>query len=600
MKKIFIPILFVLAFAAVSCEKLLDIPQKGTLSTLEFYASDADAEAAINNVYAAFVGNVASGAGIYVPEQSILNYSADDVLAAGGHANDHPDFRVFCEFRYDDMNPALKELYDRYVKVIYACNLVISNFTTENRYEEAPKWESDLTKQYVAESRVMRAYVHMMMALLWYQPGIIDRLLDPDELPTQAESQSQVLEWVIAECEKAISSGYLPVRKGTGDKNTTARMSLGFAQFVAGKAAVFNNDMATARKYLGALIKDGNYALVDPEDFWTNFHVAGDGNAEKIFEPNFIYDNTASFWDNVNRSRWMVADVLCWRTEALASVPNVCPAAGWNGGAIEEKFAKKFLEHDGDSPRRRATFLTEDEWLYDIDWKDSKLNDGTLDQKKTDPNRGISATTGIFGHGPYFEWKAMSFAEAPKILTGGKPYPKDNEPEIMGGASNTSNYKVARYAEALLLYAEACIGSGEEAAGLKALNDVQRRSGSGKISSSLTFDAVMEEKQYELWFEGCRFFDLVRWSKQGKVNLESLFNGDLHKHVPTVFDQFADGKPEHKLYTEYVDLNDEHNCTFVAGKHEYLPFPADRRAANKFKNVLGWTSLNDADEPAGE
>lgn len=601
MKKYIIPILTVLAFAAVSCADRLDIPQKGTLSTLEFYASDADAEAALNNVYASFADNVASGAGIYVPEQAILNYSADDVLAAGGHANDHPDFRVFCEFRYDDMNPALKELYDRYVRVIYACNLVISNFTTENRNEEAPKWESEITKKCVAEARVMRAYNHMMMAILWYQPGIIDRLLDPDELPTQAESQSQVLEWVISECDKAIKSGYLPKRGGTGDKNSTAIMTVGFAQFVAGKAAVFNNDMATARQYLGALIKSGDYALVDPEDFWTNFHVAGDGNAEKIFEPNFVHDNTASFWNNVNRSRWMVADVFCWRTEALASVPNVCPAAGWNGGAIEEKFAKKFLEHDGDSPRRKATFITEDEWLYEIDWKDSEVNGGTREQKKTDPNRGISATTGIFSHGPYFEWKNMSFAEAPKLLTGGKSYPRDNEPEIMGGASNTTNYKVARFAEALLLYAEACIGSGEEAAGLEALQRVQKRSGSGKISSSLTFDAVMEEKQYELWFEGCRFPDLVRWSKQGKVNLETLFNGDLHKHVPIVYDEFADGKPEHKLYTKYVNLNDEHNCTFVAGKHEYLPFPADRRAANKYKNVLGWSSLNDADEaPATE
>ncbi|MBO6029833.1 MAG: RagB/SusD family nutrient uptake outer membrane protein [Bacteroidales bacterium] len=600
MKKIYIPILLVLAFAAVSCEKLLDIPQKGTLSTLEFYASDADAEAAINNVYASFISNVASSEGIDVPEQVIINYAADDVLAAGGHANDHPDFRVFCEFRYDEMNGILRGAYDRYVSVIYACNLVISNFTTENRNEEAPKWESDLTKQYVAEARVMRAYIHMMMALLWYQPGILDRLLDPDELPVQAESQSQVLEWVIAECEKAISSGYLPVRKGTGDKNATARMSLGFAQFVAGKAAVFNNDMATARKYLGDLIASGNYALVAPEDFWTNFHVAGDGNSEKIFEPNFIYDNTANGWDNMFRSRWMVADVFCWRTEALASMPSVCPAAGWNGGAIEVKFAEKFLAHDGDSPRRKATFITEDEFLYKIDWKDSKVNDGTLAQKKADPARGIGATTGIFGHGPYFEWKNMSFAEAPKFLTGGKSYPKDNITEVGGGASNATNYKVARYAEVLLLYAEACIGSGDEAKGLKALQDVQNRSGSGKVSSSLTLDAVMEEKQYELWFESCRFFDLVRWAKQGKVNLDQVFNGDLHKRCPTVFDEYADGKGEHKLYTTYTNLNDEHNCTFVTGKHEYLPFPADRRAANKFKNVLGWTSLNDADEPAGE
>ena len=602
MKKIFIPILLAFAFATVSCEQLLDIPQKGTLSTLEYYASDSDAEAAVNNMYAAYIDNVANAMGIDVAEQVIFNYSADDVLAAGGHANDHPDFRVFCEFRYDDMNKELKGLYDDYCTTIYAANLVISNFTSENRFSTAPKWESAVTKRCVAEARVMRAFIHMQMAILWYQPAIIDRVLDPDELPVQAESQSQVLEWVIAECEKAISSGSLPERASKDDKDGTARMTKGFAQFVAGKAAMFNNDPATARKYLGDLINSGKYDLVPSEDFWTNFHVAGDGNCEKIFEPNFIYDATASFWGNVGRSRWMVADVFCWRTEDLYSVPNVCPAAGWNGGAIREDFAKKFLEHDKNSPRRLATFITEDEWLYEINWKDSEVNDGTRAQKEVDGARGIAATAGIFGHGPYFEWKNMSFAEVPKLLSGGKDYPRDNEPAIMNGASNTSNYNVARYAEALLLYAEACIDSPDAAKGLEALQKVQKRSGSGKISPSLTFNDVMEEKQYELWFESCRFPDLVRWAKQGKVNLDQLFNGDLHKKCPIVYDEFSAKKTgKHKLYTSYVNLNEEHNCTFVVGKHEYLPFPADRVAGNKFKNVLGWAYLNAAEEePAAQ
>ena len=93
------------------------------------------------------------------------------------------------------------------------------------------------------------------------------------------------------------------------------------------------------------------------------------------------------------------------------------------------------------------------------------------------------------------------------------------------------------------------------------------------------------------------------------MNLEQVFNqqyGGIHKHVPSLYDEyFQEDKPgykkEHKLYTTYQDLNDaQHNCTFVAGKHEYLPFPRDCRYANKFKNVLGWAYLNDADEEAAE
>ena len=590
MKKIIIPTLLVFALGLVSCEDKLDIPQKGVVTNETYYASDADAEAALTDMYANFVANVAGSEGIDNPEQVIINYAADDILSAGGHKADHDGFRVFDEFTYNESNGTLQACYDRYLGAVYHANLVISNLSNENRAGTEPKYTSAYTKQCVEEARVMRAYLHMMLAILWNRPAILDRLLEPDELPVQAESQEQVLNWVVSECDKAINSGSLPKRNGTGDKNATARMTVGFAQFVAGKAAMFANDPTTARKYLSALISSGDYKLVDTDEYWTNFHVAGDGNCEKIFEPNFIYDNTSPFWDNVWRSRWMVADVFCWRTDALASMPSVCPAAGWNGGAVQEDFAKKFVEHDGNSARRRACFLTEEEWLYEMEWNSDK-NDAPLAEKETDPNRGISASTGVYSHGPYFEWKHMAYAKVPKILSGGKEYPGDNVSEIMGGASNQKNFNVARYAEALLLYAEACIGA-DEANGLKALNEVQARSGSGKISTKLTFEDVMEEKQYEMWFENCRFPDLVRWGKQGKVNLDQIFNknyGGIHKHVPIVYDEFfTKGAAKHKLYTEYVvaDHND------FSDKYMSLPFPLDRRLANHFKNVLGWESLN--------
>ena len=121
---------------------------------------------------------------------------------------------------------------------------------------------------------------------------------------------------------------------------------------------------------------------------------------------------------------------------------------------------------------------------------------------------------------------------------------------------------------------------------------MQVRSGSGKVSDKLTFENVMEEKQYEMWFESCRFHDLVRWSKQGKVDLNKIFNeSPLHKNVPTVYDEFfVEGKPgykkEHKLYTEPAEI--QYN-NFEVGKHEYFPFPLDVINANpNLHDVNGW------------
>ena len=158
----------------------------------------------------------------------------------------------------------------------------------------------------------------------------------------------------------------------------------------------------------------------------------------------------------------------------------------------------------------------------------------------------------------------------------------------LGPNSNISNLCMARYAEALLLYAEACIGSDKEAEGLAALNLVQERSGSGKISSKLELQDIMDEKQYELWFEGCRFHDLVRWAAQGKVNLDQIFNkSGYHDRIPVVTDEFfTNGATEHKLSVKYVKAI--YN-PFEVGKHEYFPFPRDIKTGNpNLQDVLGW------------
>jgi hypothetical protein len=111
----------------------------------------------------------------------------------------------------------------------------------------------------------------------------------------------------------------------------------------------------------------------------------------------------------------------------------------------------------------------------------------------------------------------------------------------------------------------------------------------------------MEEKQYEMWFENCRFHDLVRWSKQrpSEVNLNKIFNeSKINQHIPTVFDAYFTsargyeqylGK-EHKLYTTYSEC--AQGGTFVVGMHEYFPFPHDYMVVNpNLVNFNGWAGV---------
>ena len=78
-----------------ACTKQLDIQQKGVVAYETYYTSDEAAEAALVNVYARLVQSVYGSIGNWNPYFFMMNYSADDVFAAGKNKDDHLDVRLF-------------------------------------------------------------------------------------------------------------------------------------------------------------------------------------------------------------------------------------------------------------------------------------------------------------------------------------------------------------------------------------------------------------------------------------------------------------------------------------------------------------------------
>ena len=81
----------------------------------------------------------------------------------------------------------------------------------------------------------------------------------------------------------------------------------------------------------------------------------------------------------------------------------------------------------------------------------------------------------------------------------------------------TTNWRLLRYAEVLLLAAEAYNAEGQDDKARTELNKVRNRAGLADVSTTLAgtalFDAIVNEKYLELAHEGQRFWDLVRWGK---------------------------------------------------------------------------------------
>ena len=582
MKKIIFSVALLSAgMTLTSCsEDLLEIEQKATNSTDSFYKTDADAKSAVTAMYATFAEEISGNEGIWNAYIMGLNYASDDVFPAGGDIADHSGFRECGEFRYDTSFGPVSALYNHIYKSIYSANLVINYFGGD-------KADSQVKKEAVAQARVMRAWAHMLAAQVYYQPPIVDHLI-VDDKPTNAESQKAIFDFCIKECEEAMSD--IPERNGQSDQEGAWYATKGFAQFVAGKSALFAGDNAKAASLLKPLVESSNYALVPGDRFRDLFHVEGDGCEEKIFEINFSANSAASTgagWAYGNkRGRWMVANVLNWRGDDIIGGgmnPQICATGGWGGGSINHEFAHKMLANDGDSYRRKATFLTSDEFFYDATlcpWTNDVEAGGTLStraEKEFDANRGIKKDAGSFSRSDVMEVKMMM-------------HPNDCDPnKVAGDNCNNTNLCLARLGEAYLLYAEACLASGNTAEALKYVNKIQQRAGSKTISSSVDLQTIQDEKQYELWFEGCRWFDIVRWGIAKQCWDKVLDN------VPYQFDEYftSGGKKPHKLVYEVRHPYKEANITlsFTEGKNEYWPIPQTVIEVNdQMHQVRGWAN----------
>lgn len=577
MKKIFIALTVACAAVAFTgCEGLLDNPQKGVTSLDDFYKTDKDAQSALVNVYynaGRFLSNT-MGTEAGWNECPLINpfeYASDDIFSSGENKADGVEGNQINAFWYDNTNTVLTGSYHCYYMIINTCNQLLDHF--------ADAADTDIKKQCVAEARVMRAYMHLMLAMGWKNPPLVDHVLGTDDRPGNVESQEYLLQWIADECDKALPNLWL---RSEVEKQAYAhpgagavRVTKGFCNAIKAKALMFKNtkdDYAKAQAALWEIINSEEYSLVDPDQMASLYHKSGDGSKESVFELNLVFGSAVDgFYQRTQPNFKMLWG---WRSSRI-TLPNgpgtELPGEGpWGWCNPSKKFVDTILEHDGfDSARRKAWIKSYDEILYDMPY----ANDATVADKKTDKNRGIFDADGVYGNVGYFMWKRLYRVE-------------DRTPD----ANVEWNLLVMRYAEVLLMYAECCAQTGTDMdKGLEALNKVQIRAESQYKSSSLTLADVKTEKFLECWLEGSRFPDLVRWGDAAK---ELADNG---KWLPKYRDGLFQTDPAFKtdVHHGYIDESDADWCVkahknmgFDASKHSYFPIPYDNRLVNP--NVKNW------------
>jgi len=154
---------------------------------------------------------------------------------------------------------------------------------------------------------------------------------------------------------------------------------------------------------------------------------------------------------------------------------------------------------------------------------------------------------------------------------------ESNEDFVQYGSSQS--WMVIRYAEVLLIKAEAELKLGNIDAAKDALNEVRSRVDLPNVTAN-SHDALMEaiehERIVELAFEGHRYWDLRRWRK-AHIELDEM---RVHGHRIT---RAGDGTFEY----EVVD-SDKQDRNFTTNLY-YLPIPVSEIANNNaLEQIQGW------------
>lgn len=347
--------------------------------------------------------------------------------------------------------------WQNHYKIIVNANNIIDII---DNYQPLNASEENLLKAYRGEASFLRGLAYFNLVRLYGDvPKVVERLTDPSTaIGIGRTSASEIYNSVIIpDLEFAVANCF---KKGDADLvGEEARVSKGAALTILGKVYLTLNNHAKAAETLKKLIVDkeaGNYSLLS--DFSTIHKAENKFNNESIFEVNY------------NATAGQPNFLFKWMTNENGYRYGI---SSGGGPVIMFNFMEEFVE--------------DNDWIGDPDW--TRYN-ATLDS-------GI-----LIGGSPELQPWPKKFTPETSTLS---------QYDLVG---SDYNYMVTRYADALLMYAEALSELGQNDDAVTYVNMVRERAGLKGISAGeLDLEQILHERRVELAFEGHRYFDLVRTGK---------------------------------------------------------------------------------------
>ena len=462
-------------FTATGCKKdLLDQPNPNAPTTDQFWKTQDDA---IKGVFACYSG--LQQFACYYRSWHFMAHRSDESYSQSPFV----ELANFTRFITPDNNFFISSFaWNDYYRTIYRTNQVLTHVPTI-------QMDATLRSRLVAEARFVRAlsyfdlvYFFGNVPLITVEPTVATRA--PQGTIAQGEAQ------VIADLLAAIPD--LPLSYGAADKGRATR---GSAQALLAKVYMQQKKYSEAAAIFAQIATDNQYTLVP--NYLDNFTDTNENNAESVFEVQF--------------------------TGAVLEVGQ----GQDNASAAESHDRPNFFGPPGPTfadvqPRR---------WLLNA-YTDSTvtLAPGSTTKHRIDPRRDISIIHS--GNPDRFYGKTFTQWGWNPSQQYWRKYLNDRT-RIDENFTSGINHRVIRYADVLLMHAEALTEMNQMSAALPLINRVRQRASvdlaplTGTFTQETLRQLIRTERARELAGEGTRWFDILRYGLMDtQVGIDELKTRD--------------------------------------------------------------------------
>lgn len=371
----------------------------------------------------------------------------------------------------------IRHYYTIPYKGIAVCNDFIKNINTVEELSEDEK------SQYLAEAKFIRAWHYSTLAQMYGGVPIIPLDIAVEDALLPRSSKEETVEFILEDLDYAISS--LPSEVYTG------RAVKGSAMGLKMRVLLYNERWQEAADIGEKIINSGTFSLSND---WAGIFdgTDQDDNSEIMFSIVYQAPTMRHEYDR------MYGD--------------------WASCAPVQNLVDEFECIDGKKPDESPLFDSEN--IYEN--RDPRLELTVVHVGEDRPYYGVPLQQG----------------EKPTDLIWQKGLFLEQDPPS-GASNNDQDIILVRYADILLMYAEAMNeASGPDQNIIDAINKVRNRPGINM--PSINYDWTKEElrkrirheRRVELAGEGLRYFDIKRWRIAHKVLPIQLYPGSVTEQTP--------------------------------------------------------------------